>query len=101
VAKSAFSEMKNLFSTKLDLNLRKKLFKCYIWNIVLFGDDTWTLRRVDQECLVSFKMWCWRRMEKISWSGHMRNEASQRVNEERTILHTIKIRKELTTKTLY
>jgi len=39
-------------------------------------------------------MWCWRRMEKISWSDHMRNEeVSQRVKEERTILQTIKIRK--------
>jgi hypothetical protein len=41
-----------------------------------------TLWKVDQECLVSFKLWCWRRMEKISWSDHMRNEVSQRVKEE-------------------
>jgi len=32
MAKSAFNETKNLFSTKLDLYLRKKLFKCYIWD---------------------------------------------------------------------
>jgi hypothetical protein len=38
-------------------------------------------------------MWCWRRMEKISWTDHMRNEeVLHRVKEEKNILHTIKRR---------
>ena len=32
------------------------------------------LRAVDQKHLESFEMWCWRRMENISWTDHMRNE---------------------------
>jgi len=31
MAKAAFSKNKTLFTSKLDLNLRKKLIKCYIW----------------------------------------------------------------------
>jgi hypothetical protein len=39
-------------------------------------------------------MWCWRRMEKISWTDRVRNEeVLHRVKEERNILHTIKRRK--------
>jgi hypothetical protein len=48
--------------------------KCYIWSIALYGAGTWTLRTVDQNHLESFEMWCWRRMEKISWTDHVRNE---------------------------
>jgi hypothetical protein len=33
-----------------------------------------TLRAVDQKDLENFEMWCWRRMEKISWTDHVRNE---------------------------
>jgi len=32
-----------LFTSKLDLNLRKKLLKCCIWRIALCGAETWTL----------------------------------------------------------
>jgi hypothetical protein len=40
----------------------------------------------------SFEMWCWRRMEKISWTDRVRNEeVSHRVNEERNNLYKIKI----------
>jgi hypothetical protein len=80
---------KNLFTSKLDLNLRKKLVKYYIWSIALYGAETWTLGKVD-----SFDMWCWRRMEKISWTDRVRNEeVLHRGKKERNIPHTIKRRK--------
>jgi hypothetical protein len=44
-SKAAFNKKKTLFTSKLDLNLRKKLVKCYMEH--------------------SF-VWCWRRMETIS-----------------------------------
>ena len=52
------------------------------------------LGRFGQPILESFEMWCWRRMEKISWTDHMRNkEVLLRVNEQRNILHEIRKRK--------
>ena len=69
----------------------KKLLKCYIWSMALYGAETWTLRATDQKRLESFEMWCWRRMEKISWTDHVRNEkVLLRVNEQRNILHEIR-----------
>jgi hypothetical protein len=71
--------------------LRKKLVKCHIWSIALYGAETWKLWKVDQKYLGSFEMWRWRRMEKISWTDHMRNEdVLHTVKKERNILQTIK-----------
>jgi len=66
MAKAAFNEKRTLFTSTLDLELRKKLLQCYIWSIAFVGAETWTRRAVDQKHLESFEMWCWRRMEKIS-----------------------------------
>ena len=44
MAKAAFNKKKNLFTRKLDLNLRKKLVKCYVWSMAVYGAETWTLR---------------------------------------------------------
>ena len=93
-AKAAFNKKKNLFTSTLDLELRKKLVKCYIWSIALYGAETWMLRVVDQKHLESFEMWCWRRTERISWTDHVRNEeVLLTVNEQRDILHEIRKRK--------
>ena len=64
--------------------------KCYIWSIASYGAETWTLLIVDQKHLESFEMWFWRRMEKISWTDHVRSqEVLLRVKEQRNILHEI------------
>jgi hypothetical protein len=95
MAKAAFTKKRTLFTSTLDLELRKKLVKCYVWSIALNGSETWTLRAVDQKHMESFEMWCWRRMEKISWTDHVRNEdLLLSVKEQRNILHEIRKRKE-------
>jgi hypothetical protein len=88
MAKAGFNKKKTLFTSKLDLNLRKKLVKCYIWNMAFCDAEIWTLRAADQKYLESFEMWCRRRMEEISWTDHVRNEeVLLRIKEQRNILH--------------
>jgi len=92
-AKAAFNKKRNLFTSTSDLELRKKLLKFYVSSIALYGAEIWTLRAIDQKHLESFEM-CWRRMEKISWTDHVRNEdVLFRVKEQRNILHEIRKRK--------
>jgi hypothetical protein len=76
MAKAALNKKRALFTSTLDLKLRQELVKCYIWSIALYGVETWTIR-ADQKRLESFEMWCWRRMEKISWTDHVRNEEEE------------------------
>jgi hypothetical protein len=94
IAKAAFNKKRALFFTStFDLALREKLVKCCIWSTAFYGAETWTLLAVDQKNLESFEMWCRRRMEKIRWTDHVRNEVLLRVKEQRNILHEISKRK--------
>jgi hypothetical protein len=95
MAKAVFNKAKTLFTSRLDLlvNLSKKLVKCYIWSTALIGSENWTLRKVDQEYLESSKVWNWR-MEEISWTNSVRNEALHRDKEKRNFEHIIKRRKD-------
>jgi hypothetical protein len=56
VAKAAFNKKRALFTSTLDLEMRKKLVKCYIWSLALYGAENWTLRTVDQKHSESFEM---------------------------------------------
>ena len=49
MAKATFNKKKNRFTSKLDLNLRKKLVKCYVLSMALCGAETRTLRATDQK----------------------------------------------------
>ena len=59
--------------------------------MAIYGAETRTLRETEQKRLENCEMWCWRRMEKISWTDHVRNEdVLLRVNEQRNFLHEIR-----------
>jgi hypothetical protein len=94
MGKAAFNKKRALFTSKMELELRKKLVKCYIWSVAVYGAETGTVWGVDRKRLESFEMWCWRRMEKISLTDRVRNEkVLRRVKEQRNILHEISKRK--------
>jgi hypothetical protein len=62
--KAVFDSKRDVFAGKMDLELRKKLVKCYIWIIALYRTETWKLRAVDQKHLESLKFGAgegWRR----------------------------------------
>jgi hypothetical protein len=42
----------------------------------------------------NFEMWCWKRMENISWIDLVGNELLSRIQEQRNILHTLNRRKD-------
>ena len=89
--KSGVSENSKRFC-KSDFYINYYMHKhFYVFFILVW---CWTLRAAHQKYLESFEMWCWRRMEKISWTDHVRNEeVLLRVNEQRNILHEIRKRK--------
>jgi hypothetical protein len=90
VAKAAFTRKKT-FHQQIGLKFKDETSEVLHLERFFYGADTWTLRKVDQKCLESFEMRCWRRMEKISGTDRLRyEEVLHGVKEERNILHTAK-----------
>jgi hypothetical protein len=89
--KGSIQQKMALFTGKLEVKLKKKPAKCYIWSAALCGAEIGALQKVDQKYSESFEMWCCRRMKKVSWTDRVRNEeVLHRDNDERNILHTVK-----------
>jgi len=62
MAKVAFNKKNTLFTSKVYLNLKKELVKCYIWSIPFYGAEIWKLKKIDETQIQSFEVWCWRRI---------------------------------------
>jgi hypothetical protein len=82
--------MKTLFTSKLDLNLRKKPVKHYVWGMALYGAKTWTFRIVEQKHLESFEIWCRKRIEEINPTEYVEYQEVllQRIKDERNKYNT-------------
>ena len=92
LVRSAFDKMsKVLTSRTINIQMRKGASQCYIWSMLLYGSETWTLKKAIQNKLEAFEMWIYRRMTKISWTGHKSNEEVLEMTiSKRSLIATIK-----------
>lgn len=94
-ARQAFLGLRRVFScSDFDLGLRLRFLKCYVWSVLLYGMEGWTLKVNNINKLEAFEMWLYRRMLKIPWTARITNvEVLSNINKERELLTTIKRRK--------
>ena len=94
IAKDAFYKRKELLTKKFNRGLKKRMIKCLVWPVALYGCESWTLRKVEIERLKAFEMWLWRRMEGVKWEDRKTNEeVLMCVGEERSLVQTVMRRK--------
>ena len=71
----AFGKMKPVLTNrKINLELKSRLLKCFVWSTLLYASESWTLNARTQKNLQAAKMWFYQRMLKIPWTAHTRNE---------------------------
>jgi hypothetical protein len=92
---ASFEKMKKLYTDKsLSLEIRKRLMRCCVWSVMLYGAEatTYTARAISY--MEACEMWIYRRMLKIPWTAQMKNsEVLEMAKAERMVLETIKSRK--------
>lgn len=94
-ARSAFTKMNNIFkSHSIPLKTKIRLLRCYVFTVLLYGVESWTLTEASTKKLEAFEMWCYRRILKISWVDRITNDAVlRRMGKEREIVNNVKKRK--------
>jgi hypothetical protein len=83
-----------LTKKKLSIQTRKSFIKPYIWSVLLYGCETWTLKKYEMERLKVMEMWIWRRTTRTARTENKRNDSIlQEICEERNIIVAIMKRK--------
>ena len=68
MAKTAYRKMERvLASHSIKFATKLRLLKCYVWSVLLYGSESWTISRVMQERLQAVEMWFLRKMLRIPW----------------------------------
>ena len=95
MAKTQFGQLQKILTSRhISLQLRLRLMKCYVYSILLYGCETWTLNKDLEKRINAFEMWTLRRLGRISWTERKTNEqVCQLLQTRPELLETIKTRK--------
>ena len=72
--------MTNLDSTakSRDITLPTKihLIKAMVFPVVMYGCESWTIKKAEHRRIDAFELWCWRRLLRISWTARRSNQST-------------------------
>ena len=60
-----------------DINLRTKvcLVKAMVFPVVMYGCDSWTIKKDEHRKIDAFELWCWRRLWNVPWTARRSNQS--------------------------
>ena len=62
-------KQRHYFTTKVHL------VKAMVFPVVIYGCESWTLKKAEQQRMDAFELWCWRRLLRVPWIARQSNQS--------------------------
>ena len=56
------------------------LVKAMVFPVVMYGCESWTLKKADRRRIDAFELWCWRRLLRVPWTARRSNQSILKIN---------------------
>ena len=64
-----------LKSRDITLPTKVHLVKAMVFPVVMYGCDTWTMKKAECRRIDAFELWCWRRLSRVPWTARRSNQS--------------------------
>ena len=73
--KPTFSLNSVLKSRDITLPTKVRLVKAMVFPVVMYGCESWTMKKVERRRIDPFELWCWRRLLRVPWTARRANQS--------------------------
>ena len=57
------------------MGLDSSLVKAMVFPVVMYGCESWTVKKAERRRIDAFEMWCWRRLLRVPWTARRSNQS--------------------------
>ena len=62
-----------LKSRDITLPTKVRLVKVIVFPVVMYGYESWTIKKAEHQRIDAFELWCWRRLLRVPWTARISN----------------------------
>ena len=62
-------------SRDIALPIKVCLFKAMVFPVVMYGCESWTVKKAERQRIDAFELWCWRRLLRVPWTAGRSNQS--------------------------
>ena len=76
LGRKAMTNLDSLFKSRdITLLTKVRLVKAVVFPTVMYGGESWTIKKAEHQRIDAFKLWCWRRLLRIPWTSRRSNQS--------------------------
>ena len=64
-----------LKSRDITLPTKAHLSKAMVFSVVMYGCESWTIKKAERQRVDAFELWCWRRLLRVPWTARRSNQS--------------------------
>ena len=76
LGRKVMTNLENIFKSR-DITLPTKvcLVKTMVFPVVIYGCESWTVKKAECRRIDAFELWCWRRLLRVPWTARRSNQS--------------------------
>ena len=76
VGKKAMTNLDSILKSRdITLPTNVHLVKAMVFPVVMYGCESWTIKKAERQKIDAFEVWCWRRLLRVPWTARRSNQS--------------------------
>ena len=67
-------------SRDITLPTKVRLVKAMVFSVVMYGGESWTVKKAERQRIDAFELWCWRRLLRVPWTARRSNQSIRKIS---------------------
>ena len=73
------TNLDSIFKSR-DITLLVHLVKAMVFPVVMYGCESWTVKKAERQSIDAFEVWCWRRLLRVPWTARRSNQSILKIS---------------------
>ena len=77
LGRKVMTNLDSIFKSRdITLSTKVHLVKAMVFPVVMYGGESWTIKKAKHQRIAAFELWCWRRLLRVPWTARRPNKSS-------------------------
>ena len=75
LGRKVMTKLDSIFKNRdITLSTKVHLVKAMVFPVIMYGCESWTVKKAEQHGIDAFELWCWRRLLRVPWTARRSNQ---------------------------
>ena len=76
LGRKVMTNLDTIFKSRdITLPTKVRLVKAIVFPVVMYGCESWTVKKAERQKIDAFELWCWRRLLRVPWTARRSNQS--------------------------